>query len=187
MLYVLTDKQSSSFLDYSRSSGLNVSKVFDNIDDLRVATLTQFDDARIVVIDTGSGRFITPTIRKSIIDLLGMKDENMKFTVFYTDSVLKSDAISSIGKDSNIGYIEYVSSMVCVATLLSYNEDFILSGNADTSSKLVDRKHMLSFVGAKTPGVELEKVGKLSINPFALANQVVDTEDASIVGYNIEF
>ena len=48
--------------------------------------IMQMQPLRIVVIDSGTGKFITPTIRKDLIDMIGMADEDIDFTIFYTDS-----------------------------------------------------------------------------------------------------
>ena len=84
-----------------RESGLNVSRIFKNIADARDELIMQTEPYRLVVVETGLGRFTSTSQRKEIIDLLGIcTDEDSRASVFYTDSVLKIDVIRELGKDT---------------------------------------------------------------------------------------
>ena len=178
-LYILTDNKTDGMLPYMRNCGLNISAIIDNVDALKNLMLMQFNDMRIVIVDTGTGKFITPTIRKSIVDIIGMSDETTKFTVFYTDSLLKSDSSAELGKVAKtIDWIKYKSTAVCVATMLSYKETYIRSSET-SQNVMTDPKEILEYKGVPV-NADLEAMSPLTINPMSIHKQVVETSDEGI-------
>ena len=61
ILYLIIDKPVHGILKYIRESGLKVSNMFSNIKEAKDAVLMQTEPTRIVVVDTGTGRFTTPS------------------------------------------------------------------------------------------------------------------------------
>lgn len=128
ILYIVIDKYIEGLINYMRESGLNVSRIFKNIADARDELIMQTEPYRLVVVETGLGRFTSTSQRKEIIDLLGIcTDEDSRASVFYTDSVLKIDVIRELGKDANIKWEKYKNTALTVVRLLKLHENFILS------------------------------------------------------------
>lgn len=174
ILYVVTDKPTRGLVEYMRSCGLNVTNIYDNIADIRNILLMQFENTRIAIIDSGSGKFITPTIRKELIDMIGANDEDTRFTVFYTDSILKSDATSELGKAAkSIEWIKYQSTPIFVASMLCHeNENYVI----DKANAYKERKEdsILAYIGDSPKDCELEKLGPLSITAASVSKNVLD-------------
>lgn len=148
ILYLVIDKPVFGILNYFREHGVNVSNMFDDITEAKNMVLMQSEPVRIVVVDTGTGKFATPVVRRELIDMLGVSDESNKITVFYTESALKLDAARSLGNQvsKDIDWILYRSTMIVVATLLSYHENYI-DDYPDEPEQLEDAKKLLAFKG----------------------------------------
>ena len=118
-LFVLTDKLTPHMMEFARDSGLAVSNIFTSVDDLKSLLMTTFGVTRIVVVDSGTGRFVAPATRKDLIDAIGMADDDVKFTVFYTSNLLKEDAKNTLPDNSaNVEWVPYKCTSVCVAVML---------------------------------------------------------------------
>lgn len=186
LLYIVTDRYTPQLLDYARECGLNVTNIYDSIDIIRDIRLMQFEPARIVIIDSGTGKFVTPTIRKDLVDLVGMNDADNCFTVFYTDTLIKSSAQSEVGKDSEfIEWFKYNNTVSCIATVLNHkNENYVFDKDTYGESRL-SAENILNSFGKETPGVELETLSKLSISPASIkSNNELDYE--KIRGFTIK-
>lgn len=123
-LFVLTDKLTPHMMEFARDSGLAVSNIFTSVDDLKSLLMTTFGVTRIVVVDSGTGRFVAPATRKDLIDAIGMADEDVKFTVFYTSNLLREDAKNTLTDNSdNVEWIPYKCTAVCVAVMLMHKTE----------------------------------------------------------------
>ncbi len=91
VLYIIIDRKNPELLKYLRQLGINVSKIFTSIPDAKDSLLMQVEPSKIVIVDTGTGRFSTMSQRKEILDLMGIADEDAMISVYQTDSVLKSE------------------------------------------------------------------------------------------------
>ena len=119
VLYLIMDKPIDGMLNYFRSFGVNVSRIFGSISEARDTLLMQVDPIKIVVVDSGTGRFSSISARKELIDLMGISEEENKTTVFYCDSNLKSDVqYSKEVEDKTIEWIKYKSTASVLAHLL---------------------------------------------------------------------
>ena len=187
ILYIVTDRIIHGMVDYMRDCGLNVNNIFDNIETVRNMLLMQFNRCRIVVIDTGSGKFVTPTIRKELIDMIGVNDENLKFTVFYTDSVIKSDAMEALGKaGKSIEWVKYKTTPIVVAAMLSHAEENYIDDSMTRCSGEKTEDDILNSMGLPTYGCELEKMSPPIITASAIHKNVVEFEGDGIPKFNIK-
>lgn len=154
VLYLVTDKMIPGLLTYLRECGLNVSRIFDNIDKINAVLMMQSQKVRVVILDTGTGKFLTTSIRKDLIDMLGSSDDDVKFTVFYSDSALKIDTIYELGKvGKQINWIHYMSTPAVVANLLQSNENYIMS-SPEKETPRETMESALMYVG-DDPGCDL--------------------------------
>lgn len=183
VLYVITDKPIPGLLEYMRSFGLNVTAVFSQVDLARGYLLMQSLPTRVVIVDSGTGKFMTTTIRKELIDMIGVNGEDSKFTVFYSDSALKSDANSSLGKVAkSVEWIKYSNTAVMVASLLLHHEKYILDESTAMSESTVDDS-ILAYVGAKVECESDDKIGVPIINSDLILKNVVQSNDDGLRGF----
>lgn len=139
VLYILTDRNPENLLTYLRKLGIQVSKVFSNIKEAGDQLMFEMNPCRLVVIDTGLGKFTGVASRKEVIDVLSMVDEDHSMTVFYTDKFLKNEVKDSVEVDyKQITWFKYKSTPEVVARLLLSKEKFILSDDIDEEVKSVD-------------------------------------------------
>lgn len=133
VLYIITDRHLPNMLQYYRERGVNVSNIFDNIEDARSALILNIEKSRLVILDTGMGQFSNMGTRRQIIDLIGISDEENRISVYYTDSVIKSEVEYSdevMGRE--ISWHKYKSTADVVAHILKHkNEHYVLDFNAD--------------------------------------------------------
>lgn len=189
ILYIISDRPSIKLVQYARECGLQLTNIFDKIDTIRAIRLTQFNPARIAIIDSGTGKFVTPTIRKDLIDLIGTNDdEDTAFTVFYTDPIIKSDTIAEIGDAAkSIEWVKYSNTMACIATLLSHeDENYIIDDKTTNNDISSIDDSILRFIGEKTPDYEPEKLSKLNITPEIVKDNIGKSEHESLLGFEVK-
>lgn len=139
VIYILTDRPVANLTHYLRQHGVAVSRVFNNIKEAGDQLMFEMNPCRLVIADTGLGKFTGVSSRKEIIDVLSMVDEDHFMTVFYTDKFLKNEVRDSIEVDyKKITWHKYKSTAELVARLLLSKEKFILSDEADTDEVDVD-------------------------------------------------
>lgn len=190
MLYLVIDKPVEGLLNYFRMSGVNVSNIYSDIGEAKNEVIMQSDPLRIVIVDTGLGKFTTTTMRAELIDMMGISDDQNRTTVFYTDSALKVDTLHTLGKSGkDIDWFKYQSTALVVATLLSYNEEYILNSESDNlaDQKKTQANDVLNFKGL-TSG--LPDVPRMEITGFtgdAIMTHVVNNVDGTIPGFEINY
>ena len=145
-LIILIDKKLPNLQESLVDRGLNVSTVYNDIEDIKIGLLMQSGNCRVVVIESGLGVFTTVTMREEIKDLLGMcNGDDKKLTVFYTDSVIKSDSIKTpVGKQ--IDWNLYTTMADVISKLKEYNETYIMTEDV-YSEKLISVEEALKITG----------------------------------------
>lgn len=145
-LIILIDKKLPNLQESLVDRGLNVSTVYNDIEDIKIGLLMQSGNCRVVVIESGLGVFTTVTMREEIKDLLGMcNGDDKKLTVFYTDSVIKSDSIKTpVGKQ--IDWNLYTTMADVITKLKEYNETYIMTEDV-YSEKLISVEEALKITG----------------------------------------
>ena len=120
ILYIITDRKNPYMLEYMRQFDINVTRIFTNITEAKDTLLMQVNPAKIVIVDTGTGRFSTIGQRKELIDLMGIADDEAMISVYQTDTVLRSEIKYNEAFDSrDIHWHKYKSTADIVAHLLN--------------------------------------------------------------------
>ena len=170
-LYLVSDKAVPGLLEYLNDCGLAVTDIFDGVESLKNTLLLQSNRARIVIIDSGTGRFISPNVRKELVDIIGMNDENLQFTIFYTDNILKSTTIQELGKmGKELEWVKYSSTVVVAAYLLMKHEKYNIRrkamSDAEYSQKTDSLRNKLKYIkGSEVPNRKPEALPQLTVNP----------------------
>lgn len=186
ILYIVIDKPVFGLINYFRESGLSVSNIFSDITEAKNAVLMQSEPTRIVVVDTGLGKFTTTTMRAELIDMLGISDEQNKVTVFYTDSVLKVDTNRALGRSGrSIDWIQYKSTSVVVATILEYKEQYKYDLE-DESDSYSPENELLNFKGLPLKAPETAKMDISGFSSDAIITHLVNSEDNLIPAYEVK-
>lgn len=130
-ILLLTDRYHSNLIRYFRGCGINVKKVYTDLKQLRNAMLFAFGTVRVVIVDTGLGKFTNLTARGEINDILGMVEDTCRISFFYTDTISLNEAKESLEFNwKDIDWNKYISTASTVATILKTakkkNEIYIL-------------------------------------------------------------
>jgi hypothetical protein len=186
VLYLIVDKPIEGMLQYFRSYGINVSRIFTRIADARNALLMQVDPTKIVLIDTGNGGFNSMSARKDIIDLIGLGDDQNKIVAFYSDTNLKAEVNSnrSIQKKS-IDWVKYKTTSGVLAYLLqSYKEcNYIADGDYTDAGDITETLNIRLFANQN---FKPEKTAPYQINTSDIVslNARGTNEDEQIQAFN---
>lgn len=187
ILYIVIDKAIPGLVNYFRECGVKVSNIFNDIVDAKNTVLMQSEPIRIVVVDTGLGKFTTTSMRAELIDMLGIADENSKTTVFYTDSALKVDTIRTLGKSSKkIDWIQYKSTSIVAGSILNYNENYVYDMEDDLDEIEKDRE-ALNFKGL-TSG-EIQTTPRHNIQGLsgpAIMRNMIEDQGESLPSFEIK-
>lgn len=171
VLQFVIDKSTSDMLEYFRGYGVNVSRIFNDIEEAKNEILMQINPCRIVIVDTGTGRFSLIGARKALIDLLGIGDEDNKISVFYTDSAIKEDISMAEEVDNRqIDWIKYRSTADILAILLQKRQDenYIIDSTAEEARTHTNTEELMRFKGLTMqsesidlglPSISAEEVG----------------------------
>lgn len=190
VLYAIIDKYNPSMLDYFRGYGVKISKIFTNIAEIRDAMLIQTNISRLVIIDTGTGRFTNMSSRNALIDLIGVSDSDTRISVFYTDSIIKTEvSISSAVEDKNIEWLKYRSTADLLANLLqkTKTENYIYDSNLENeTTESIDNS--LDFKGLSVKCEKQIDLGLPTIQPDEIRINMVEnqSEEGVLEGYNIK-
>lgn len=190
VLHFVIDKSTSDMLDYFRGYGINVSRIFNNIEEAKNEILMQINPCRIVIVDTGTGRFSLMGARKALVDLLGIGDEDNKISVFYTDSVIKDDISMAEEVDNKqIDWIKYRSTADILATLLqkSKKENYIIDDTLGEIKKTTSTQELMQFKGLSMKD-ESVNIGQptISVEEIAL-NREENSGSNQLQAYEVKY
>ena len=150
VLCMVIDKPVHGLINYFRECGINISNIYNNIEDVRDALLIETNPCRIIVVETGTGRFATIKARQNIVDMIGICDENNKVSVFYTESAIKTESIRKLGKDKKgLDWYKYKGSLQTAIKILEYNEKYELNKNADKKDKKITKEQLSNVMGLR--------------------------------------
>lgn len=185
-LFVLTDKLTPHMMEFARDSGLAVSNIFTSVDDLKSLLMTTFGVTRIIVVDSGTGRFVAPATRKDLIDAIGMADEDVKFTVFYTSNLLKEDAKNTLTDNSdNVEWVPYKCTSVCVAVMLMHKaEEYVYDSVAYADAEKFE-DDIMKHVG-KDSRCKLDEPSVSMLNLSNLYQRMFSDESKELPAFVIE-
>lgn len=190
VLYMIIDKPIDGMLHYFRSYGLNVSRIFSSIKEARDVVLMQVIKSKLIVIDTGTGRFTSMASRNELTDLLGIGDDDNSTIVFYSDSVIKTEVeYSRELENKRVDWVKYKSTAQVLAYLLKNKgkEEYVPDGEYTQAAKIVED---LSHKGFKLSDEALDMVnmGEVQINTSDIISKQTgeNSEYSEIPGYTVE-
>ena len=139
------------------------------------------------MVDSGTGKFLTTTIRAELIDMIGVNDEDSKFTIFYTDSLLRSEISYALGKVAKtIDWFNYDSTVSMVATVLSYKEGYYFNINDTETDNGVDENLILATKGELCMSAIEAGLVKPIIDTSTIGQYVTDPSKESIRQFKIK-
>lgn len=189
ILYIIMDKSNPSTLQYYRECGINVSKIFTNINDAKDTLLMQINPVKILIVDTGTGRFSAMGSRKELLDLMGICDEDARISVYYTDTVIKSEVeYNESFEERNIHWHRFKSNTDVVAHLLrNVGKENYIYDNEDKDKVSETPEGILDFTGFKFDEPKQINIGEPSITLNDIKVHMVDNESTEdeIESYNI--
>lgn len=189
ILYIIMDKSNPSTLQYYRECGINVSKIFTNINDAKDTLLMQINPVKILIVDTGTGRFSAMGSRKELLDLMGICDEDARISVYYTDTVIKSEVeYNESFEERNIHWHRFKSNTDVVAHLLrNIGKENYIYDNEDKDKVSETPEDILDFTGFKFDEHKQINIGEPSITLNDIKVHMVDNESTEdeIESYNI--
>lgn len=190
ILYIIIDKANPSMLQYYRECGVNVSKIFTNINDAKDTLLMQVDPVKILIIDTGTGRFSAMGSRKELLDLMGICDEDAMISVFLTDTVIKSEVeYNESFETKKIHWYKFKSNTDVIAKLLQAKdkENYVYDDNDKDSIDDIP-ENVLDFKGFKAKVDDGINIGNPTIDIFDIKVHMAENSDNSdeIPGYEIK-
>lgn len=189
ILYIIMDKSNPSTLQYYRECGINVSKIFTNINDAKDTLLMQINPVKILIVDTGTGRFSAMGSRKELLDLMGICDEDAHISVYYTDTVIKSEVeYNESFEERNIHWHRFKSNTDVVAHLLrNVGKENYIYDNEDKDKVSETPEDILDFTGFKFDEPKQINIGEPSITLNDIKVHMVDNESTEdeIESYNI--
>lgn len=187
ILYMIIDKPVIGMLTYFRQFGINISKIFNNIEDAKNELIMKVNPSRILIVDTGTGKFTSMSSRKELVDLLGICDEYTKIALFYTSNTIKYEAETTDGVDNKtIDWFKYRSTADIVANVLRFKdkENYVLDM---PDKEVLDAKEVLNSRGFTVPDVDIKNLGMPMIGTDDIILNYGDNvaEENSIPGYEI--
>lgn len=185
VLYIISDRNVPGIMKFYRESGLRVARVFTSLDKARGVLLMEDRKIRVAVIDTGTGKFVSASVRKDLIDMIGVSDDDTSFTMFYTDSTLKDDIKESlITLDKHVDWVKYTGTLVVTANLLAYPENYVLNtSEIEYKDTLESQDDIMDHVG-DDPGVDMSKPMVIhGFSPEQIIAGLTDPNYEQLLGY----
>lgn len=196
VLYIVTDKQADGLLSYFRYYGCKVSKVFTNIKDASEAVVMSMTPCKVVVIETGRGKFTSVSNRKNLMEVLSLgaetntsdDDYNNEVEIFYTDSIVKAEAKNSVEFDyRKLKWHNYSTTAVVLATLLQELKEETYVYEYEDSEEIDKSDDLIKFKGIPAKTKERMDIGLPALRLFEILEHEGDniTDDESLPGYKI--
>lgn len=196
VLYIVTDKQADGLLSYFRYYGCKVSKVFTNIKDASEAVVMSMTPCKVVVIETGRGKFTSVSNRKNLMEVLSLgaetdtsdDDYNNEVEIFYTDSIVKAEAKNSVEFDyKKLKWHKYSTTAVVLATLLQELKEETYVYEYEDSEEIDKSDDLIKFKGIPAKTKERMDIGLPALRLFEILEHEGDniTDDESLPGYKI--
>lgn len=183
--YLVTDRPVHGLINYFRECGINISNIYTSIKSARNTILMQTEPCRIIISDTGLGKFTTTRTRQELIDMIGICDENNKVTVFYTDSVLKVDSVKELGKDNiGIDWHKYTGTINMAVNILNYNEEYILDDAADDPDDVPNEDALDGFNGLSS-GIEMAERIISSVQTENIVKEMLEDTEGLLPNYDV--
>lgn len=196
VLYIVTDKQADGLLSYFRYYGCKVSKVFTNIKDASEAVVMSMTPCKVVVIETGRGKFTSVSNRKNLMEVLSLGaetdtsdgDYNNEVEIFYTDSIVKAEAKNSVEFDyKKLKWHKYSTTAVVLATLLQELKEEAYVYEYEDKEEIDKSDDLIKFKGVPAKTNERMDIGLPALRLFEILEHEGDniTDDESLPGYKI--
>lgn len=161
-LYLLIDNEKEKFNKYMREVGMPVKERFTEIEEADDVMLLADNKYRMVIVDTGTGKFTGVKARKKIADLVGMVDDDIRISVFYSDEALKHEIQNAIGKKKfkQIQCERYNGTVDMVKKVgMIENEKYEKNdSSAETSEDIIGKQELLYEITGKDDGIISKKV-----------------------------
>lgn len=191
-LIMLVERCIPDIKNYFSKFGIEIEQVYTDIEEAKIGMLIQSGKARIIIVDSGLAHFTTTAMRAEVKDLLGLCDGEDKFgTVFYTDTILKSDNTKGRKSTNAVDWEEYTGTQGIIEKLKKYKETYISSSQNDTSDR-VSAQEILSFKGEHIEpvysGLEFEgiNVGKLD-NIMQKIKEADNSDENSLTRFEVKY
>lgn len=191
-LIMLVERCIPDIKNYFSKFGIEIEQVYTDIEEAKIGMLIQSGKARIVIVDSGLAHFTTTAMRAEVKDLLGLCDGEDKFgTVFYTDTILKSDNTKGRKSTNAVDWEEYTGTQGIIEKLKKYKETYISSSQNDTSDR-VSAQEILSFKGEHIEpvysGLEFDgiNVGKLD-NIMQKIKEADNSDENSLTRFEVKY
>lgn len=189
ILYIIIDKSNESLLPYYRDHGIKVSKIFTNINDAKDTLLMQINPVKVLIVDTGTGRFSAMGSRKELIDLMGICDDDVRISVYYTDTVIKSEIKYNEGFASrDIHWHKFKSNTDVAAHLLrNFGRENYIYDPEDVDKVKEVQPDALNFKGLNFEEPRHYNAGEPSITINDVKIHMVENQstDGEVESYNI--
>lgn len=125
-LYILTERYVPNLAEKAAKCGLYINEIFNNIEETKVAMLIETRPSRLVIVESGLGKFTRTTTRQELVDLIGLCDVDKKVAVFYTNSLIKSEVQKVLTRrQGSISWYYYKGTMDVLEKLLELGEKYI--------------------------------------------------------------
>ena len=152
-LLLLIDKKIPNLRAYIHSRGIKVDEIYYDINEAKIGMFIQSGYCRLVVVETGLGVFTTTVMRAELSDLLGICDGvEKKITVFYTDSIIKSENTEG-RRNKDVDWYKFKTTAETLDIIKAYNEKYVTDKELQ-EEVLESYEQVMKFTGDK---VELKE------------------------------
>lgn len=189
ILYIIADKNNPGLLSYFRGYGVHVSKIFTNLAEARDTLLMQVEPIRLIVMDTGTGKFTNMASRKSLIDLMGICDTNTKISVFYTDTVIKNEIQTCDEVDNKtMVFKKYRSTADVLANILQTAKHENYMYDMEDAEDATVNESVLNITGLQVKCRKSIDLGLPTILPSEIKMNMMDnpSEEGALESYNVK-
>lgn len=186
ILLMLHDKGVPGMLTYFRDTGIKVSRIYNDVSEIKNGLLLLECKARIVVVDSGTGKMTGTTSRGQLLDFLGICDSDIQITMFYTDSSVRVEFEKELGKlKKTVKFIKFVNTIGIVAELLQYKENYVYTDRPQQES-LESNKILSSYRGYKDSGaVEGDRLPFKSFSTASIIENICSSDKDVLPSYKV--
>ncbi len=181
VLYVLSERNIHGLKNYAAEHGLDIEQCFTDVEEAKIAMLIESRPTRMIIIESGLGKFISTGARKDIIDLIGICDGGeKKVSVFYTNSLLKGDTLKTTGKKGKeLLWFNYRSTLDVIKDTLELKEKYVKQNVVDVD---IETEKIMAYQGRE---VYIEKPLEVKVTNNILEEMKLAEQGESLPKFNV--
>lgn len=148
VLYILVERDTKLVGNYLANIGINIKNIYNDIEEVKIAMLVEQRPAKLVIIESGEGKFTYAAAKEEIYDLLGICDTGDRvITIYHVRPTLKTEFRAGRTTGSKIKWYKYKGMASALSDISKGVIGITEDGDRKIGDSFEDIRSKLEFTG----------------------------------------